>query len=333
MQNNTLYTQIKSIAKGDESSNAFRVISLPNSKHKLGISCEGFPKFFVFTNDSATSSNNIVRELLSVEYSQPCTIVEDGGISQSNVFSIITLQATEETLQSYFIEIFSIMLSNLPETPSRRELSVEVENLISIFSALRKKPVKEIQGVWAELLVIEQSLHPETLISAWHCQPNAKFDFTMGRDKIEVKSTSCEDRKHHFALDQLNPSANSRLLIASVIVRESAECSSGLSLKGLYDKICNRISAIKFKLKLYSTLTTAIGCDYKNWDGVFFDYVEASDTLAFYNVDDVPRIKKSEVSEFITEVKFCSDLSHLIDIKDSSSNFDRSDSVLFKSLF
>ena len=94
MQNNTLYTQIKSIAKGDESSNAFRVISLPNSKHKLGISCEGFPKFFVFTNDSATSSNNIVRELLSVEYSQPCTIVEDGGISQSNVFSIITLRAT-----------------------------------------------------------------------------------------------------------------------------------------------------------------------------------------------------------------------------------------------
>lgn len=333
MQNSSLYTQFKSIAKGDESSNAFRVISLPNSKHKLGISIEGFPKFFVFTNDSTTASNNIVRELLSVEYNQPCTIFEDDGISQSNVFSIITLRATEEPLQSYFIEIFSMMLSNLPEIPSRRELSVEVENLISIFSALRKKPVKEIQGVWAELLVIEQSLHPETLISAWHSQPNAKFDFTMGRDKIEVKSTSSEDRKHHFALDQLNPSANSRLLIASVIVRESAECSGGLSLKGLYDKISSRVSAIKFKLKLYSTLATAIGCDYKNWDGVFFDYVEASDTLAFYNVDDVPRIKKSDIPEFVTEVKFCSDLSHLIDIKDSRSTFDRSDSVLFKSLF
>lgn len=333
MQISSLYTQFKSLTKSNESTNAFNVISLPNSKHKLGVSDEGFPKFFVFTNDSATSSNNIVRELLSVEYNQPCTIVEDGGISQSNVFSIITLRATEEPLQSYFIEIFSMMLSNLPETPSRRELSVEVENLISIFSALRKKPVKEIQGVWAELLVIERSLHPETLISAWHNQPNAKFDFTMGRDKIEVKSTSSEDRKHHFALDQLNPSINSRLLIASVIVRESAECTGGLSVKGLYKKICSRVSAVNLQLKLYSTLATAIGSDYKNWDSVFFDYVEASDTLAFYNVDDIPRILKSDVPEFVTEVKFCSDLSHLIDIKDSHSNFDRSDSVLFKSLF
>ena len=333
MQISSLYTQFKSLTKSNESTNAFNVISLPNSKHKLGVSDEGFPKFFVFTNDSATSSNNIVRELLSVEYNQPCTIVEDGGISQSNVFSIITLRATEEPLQSYFIEIFSMMLSNLPETPSRRELSVEVENLISIFSALRKKPVKEIQGVWAEMLVIERSLHPEILISAWHNQPNAKFDFTMGRDKIEVKSTSSEDRKHHFALDQLNPSINSRLLIASVIVRESAECTGGLSVKGLYKKICRRVSAVNLQLKLYSTLATAIGSDYKNWDSVFFDYVEASDTLAFYNVDDIPRILKSDVPEFVTEVKFCSDLSHLIDIKDSHSNFDRSDSVLFKSLF
>lgn len=333
MQSSSLYIQFKKIDKGDENNNAFKVSSLPNSKHKLGMSIEGFPKFFVFTNDSATSSNNIVRELLSVEYNQPCTIIEENGALQSNVFSIITLRATEEPLQAYFIEIFSMMLSNLPPIPSRRELSIEVENLISIFSALRKKPVKEIQGVWAELLVIERSLHPETLISAWHSQPNAKFDFTMGRDKIEVKSTSSEERKHHFALDQLNPSANSRLLIASVIVRESAECSGGLSLKGLYDKICSRVSAIKFKLKLYSTLATAVGCDYKNWDGVFFDYVEASDTLAFYNVDDVPRIKKSDVPEFVTEVKFCSALSHLINIKDSRSTFDRSDSVLFKSLF
>lgn len=333
MQNNSIYAQFKKIARGDESSNAFNVIPLPNSKHKLGMSAEGFPKFFVCTNDSATASHNIVLELLSVEYNQPCTIIEENTHPQSDTFSIITLRATEESLQAYFIDIFGLMLSKLPEEPSRRELSIEVENLITIFSALKRKPIKEIQGVWAELLVIERSLHPETLISAWHSQPNAKFDFTMGRDKIEVKSTSSEERKHHFALDQVNPSINSRLLIASVIVRESAECAGGLSVKGLYEKICSRVSAVNLQLKLYSTLATVIGNDYKNWDGVAFDYIEASDTLAFYNAEDVPRIKKSDVPEFVSEVKFTSDLSHLIDIKDSHSDFDRSDSVLFKSLF
>lgn len=333
MQSNSVYTQFKNLARGDENSNAFNVISLPDSKHKLGKTAEEFPKFFVCTNDSATASHNIILELLSVEYNQPCTIIEDTENPQSDTFSIITLRATEEALQAYFIDIFIMILSKLPDEPSRRELSIEVENLITIFAALRRKPIKEIQGVWAELLVIERSLHPETLISAWHSQPNAKFDFTMGRDKIEVKSTSSEERKHHFALDQLNPSINSRLLIASVIVRESAECAGGLSVKGLYEKIRSRVSAVNLQLKLNSTLATAIGNDYKNWNDVFFDYVEASDTLAFYNVDDVPRIKKSDVPEFVNEVKFCSDLTHLIDIKDSHSNFDRSDSVLFKSLF
>lgn len=333
MQNNSIYIQFKKIARGNESCNAFNVFPLPNSKHKLGMSAEGFPKFFVCTNDSVTDSHNIVLELLSVEYNQPCTIIEEYAQPHSDTFSIITLRATEESLQAYFVEIFSLMLSKLPEEPTRRELSIEVENLITIFSTLKKKPLKEIQGIWAELLVIERSLHPETLIYAWHSQPNAKFDFTMGRDKIEVKSTSSEERKHHFALDQVNPSINSRLLIASVIVRESAECESGLSVKDLYEKICDRVSKVDLQIKLYLTLVASIGDDYKNWDNIHFDYVVASDTLAFYNVCDVPRIKKSFVPEFVSEVKFTSDLSHLIDIKDSHSNFDRSNSVLFNSLF
>ncbi len=333
MQNNSIYTQFKNLASCVKDSNAFNVISLPNSSHKLGMSVEGFPMFFVRTSDSSIDSNNIVLELLSVEYNQSCTIIEESASSHSGIFSIITLQASEEALQTYFIDIFIMMLSKLPDEPSRRELSIEIETLITIFTALRRKPIKKIQGVWAELLVIERSLHPETLISAWHNQPDTKFDFTMGRDKIEVKSTSCEERKHYFALDQLNPSANSRLLIASVFVRESADCTYGLSVKGLCDKICSRVSAINLKLKLYSTLATGIGNDCKNWDGVFFDYVEASDSLAFYNSEDVPSIKKSDVPELVNEVKFCSNLTHLIDIKDSHSNFDRTDSVLFKSLF
>ena len=166
MQSNSIYAQFKNLVRGDEDSNAFNVISLPDSKHKLGVSADGFPKFFVCTNDSATASHDIILELLSVEYNQPCTIIEDTNNPQSDTFSIITLRATEEALQAYFIDIFIMILSKLPDEPSRGELSIEVENLITIFAALRRKPIKEIQGVWAELLVIEHSLHPETLISA-----------------------------------------------------------------------------------------------------------------------------------------------------------------------
>ncbi len=333
MQNSSIYIKFKKLIKSDVNRNTFNVMSLPNSKHKLGMSPEGYPKFFVCTNDSYTASHNIVLELLSVEYNQPCTIIEESIPPQNDIFSIITLRTIEDSLQSYFIDIFNLMLLNLPEEPSKRELSIEVENLITIFSALKKKPIKEIQGIWAELLTIEKSKNIETLISAWHSQPNAKFDFTMGQDKIEVKSTSSEERKHRFALDQLNPSANSRLLIVSVIVRESAKCDGGLTVKGIYEKICNRVSAVALRLKLYTTLTIALGNDYKNWDSIAFDYVGASDSLAFYNANDIPRINKNDVPEFVSEVKFYSDLTHLVDIKDNHSNFDRSNSILYNSLF
>lgn len=332
MQNESIYQQFKNLKKGDETRNAFDVLSLPNSKHKLGMSLEGYPKFFICVKNSLEKYHNIILELLSVEYNQPCTIIETNQDPKSDTFSIVTLRTTEESLQAQFIDIFSLVLSKLPEEPSNKNLSVEIENVITIFSTLKRKPVKEIQGVWAELLVIERSKNPEILISAWHNQSNAKFDFTMGQDKIEVKSTSGEERKHYFALDQLNPSINSRLLIASVIVRESAECTSGLSVKALYEKICNRISSVDSQLNLYATLATVIGDNYEKWDKVTFDYVEAADTLAFYNAKDVPHINKNDVPEFVSEVKFCSNLTHLVDIREPHSGFDCSDSNLFRNL-
>lgn len=103
-------------------------------------------------------------------------------------YAIITLRSVEWALQSSFIDIVVLMLQKLQPVPSRKTLSVEVEKLITIFSALVNPPVKKIQGLWGELLVIEQSDYPEILINAWHSSPTAKYDFTMGRDKIEVKA-------------------------------------------------------------------------------------------------------------------------------------------------
>lgn len=134
---------------------------------------------------------------------------------------------------------------------------------------MKNPPKKKIQGLWAELLVIEQSTQPETLINAWHSSPSAKYDFTLGRDKIEVKSTSSEERIHKFSFDQLHPSANSRLLIASTIVRESGPAADGLSVKDLYDRIRQRVTAIDSQLRMYTIIAETIGSDLPKLENVF----------------------------------------------------------------
>lgn len=329
---NNILSQFHDLKGTEELQDRFTVIAIDGMRHRLGRSLEGYPKFFVHTNNSASTVQNVIREILSVEYNVPCELVDNEGNKQQDSFSIITLRTQEAALQSYFIEIFTMMLKKMPETPSRRELSIEVENLITIFSALSNPPKKKIQGLWSELLVIEQSEHPETLINAWHNSPTAKYDFTMGRDKIEVKSTSSEERVHKFSLDQLNPSPNSRLLIASTIVRESAQAADGLSVKDLYNKICEKVTAINSRLRLYTVIAETIGTDLDKLENIFFDYTSAVDYLAYYDATEVPHIEKADVPEFVTDVKFASDLSHLTDVRSSESHFDYSTSPLFKSL-
>ena len=72
MENNSIFSLFKNLKKTTTNQEAFDVISLTEMPHKLGVSCEGFPKFFVSTNNSISSTQNIVREMLSIEYNLQC---------------------------------------------------------------------------------------------------------------------------------------------------------------------------------------------------------------------------------------------------------------------
>ena len=65
---------------------------------------------------------------------------------------------------------------------------------------------------------------------------------------------------------------------------------------------------------------------------MYFDYTSAVDSLEFYDYHDVPSINKDAVSNLVTEVKFCSNLEGLIDVRKPESNFDIDSSELFKSI-
>ena len=106
-QINTLYSQFTAIQAQSAVGDRFNVISIPGMSHKLGASTEGFPKFFVRTNSSGSTVQNVVREILSVEYNVPCQISDNTGNVQDDQFSIITLRSLDQPLQSCFIEIFS----------------------------------------------------------------------------------------------------------------------------------------------------------------------------------------------------------------------------------
>lgn len=324
-----LYNQLNNSSE-QETENRFHVISLPGKLHKLGTSIEGYPKFFVVTDDQ-NMMQNLNAELLSVEYNVLCNIVEANTVYDNQYFTIITLRSDNEQLKKMFLDVFLMMLETLPQRPSNISMASKVENLLSIFAKLKHRPVHKLQGLWAELLLIDQSKEPTTVAHAWHAMPNSKYDFNIGGDKIEVKSTQGENRVHHFSLDQLNPSPNSRLLICSVIVRESAQGAKGLSVFDLYDRIAQKISDIQVRMHVSETIADTLGSDFYEAQNKYFDYIEACDRLALYDFVSVPKIDKNNVPEHVTEVRFSSNLTYLKDIRDY--DFDKGDSELFNSIF
>lgn len=324
-----LYNQIRKFSE-TTTENRYHVISLPNKLHKLGVSEEGFPKFFVDTNDN-NLMQNLNAELLSVEYNVLCNIIEGEEIMDDHYFAIITLRSENEQFQKMFIDVFLMMLDTLPVKPSNIALASKIESLLSIFAKLKKHPVHKLQGLWAELFMIDHSKNPTVVARSWHSTPNSKYDFNLGGDKVEVKSTQSENRVHHFSLDQLNPSPNSKLLICSVIVREAAKGNNGLSVFDLYDKIIPRINDSEIRMRLSEIITETLGCDFYIAQKKYFDYVEASDRMAFFNYVDVPKIAKEDVPQHVTEVRFSSDLTHLKDVREE--NYDKEGSELLNSLF
>lgn len=323
-----LYKQFAELALPvDDTTN---VVAIEGTCHKLGKTAEGFPEFYINSDSKEGHPKSIPLEYLDVCYDSPCTICEN-GVTQQQTFCVLSLRRSGDSLHLYFITIVLRIIDNLPTVPTSRNLAVEFDSLISIFSPSHKYDENKVLGLWGELLVIEQSCMPEMLIEAWHRNPNDKFDFTHGKDKIEVKSTAGEERKHTFSIGQLNPSKSSNLVIASVIVRPSALSETGLSVKNLFDKLQARISSTQVKLKLLKGIASIIGVESNSFFSLAFDYVTACDTLLYYEASIIPHIDSALVPVGVSDVFFTSDLKGVEALKTDSVLI--KNSSLYKSLF
>lgn len=305
---NSGYKKFLDLQQKDRTSDGYISVNpVPFSHyHKIGVSVEGFPIFFVKC-DSSVPSIDINLELISVLFSQKCSIRESDKGS-SDIFTIVLLKTLNRDLQQYFTDVFSIILQQLDSIPTEKELYKEIRKVIELFSSIQKPAIKSVQGLWTELLVIDSAINPEYLISAWHISPSDKYDFNDGKDKLEVKSTSKQQRVHRFALEQLHSNFGSRLLIASTIVIETGV---GKSILNLRDHIFSKIEHIEVQMRLNEIIYKTIGSDYEKLGDVFFDYQLAKDSLQFYDASVIPAISKSAVPSEITNVSFDCDITNV----------------------
>ncbi len=285
----------------------FSAIGIPGFEaHRIAKDANGSPCVLLHQATSSLGSAPVLLENLSVNYGVPCTITHPDGRSEEGTFTIVRCSATDPSLFPYFLRILSPIIVTIGQNPSSAAVRRAIFGLVDLFRALTAPARKSIQGLWAELFLMSRASDQLSVIEAWHGDPSEHIDFVCGRQRVEVKSSSTRHRIHYFSLLQLTTPAEARVVVASLFVERAG---GGLSLRSLYDQIRSKLvpspsSLIRFDGTFYGTL----GANWVDAMDEAFDSELASDSLRFYDANQIPRIV-APLPVGVGDVRFTSDLS------------------------
>lgn len=266
------------------------------------------------SNDGArTVIANLKLQNVSVLFDIKCKIQQSGNLLE-RVFTAVSFIGKDISLKKYFLKLCSTLVRDLGNTPTHDEVRREITRFVELFRLATEPQTKTIQGLWAELFLIVESKEPATLVRCWHSIPEEKFDFNNGEERIEVKSSSNALRIHNFSLDQLHSPTDTRTIIASVFVRQA---STGKSIANLSSDISERLSDLELTEKLQLQIALTLGKAISDSMKVKFDFEFAKDSLRFYRAEDIPKIAIENIPNFVSDVRFKSDLTDVMTIAPS----------------
>lgn len=254
------------------------------------------------------SLKNFRLKYLQLEQNLECRIYENDSF-KLQTFTVVTFRCSDRNLQEYFLRISETLVSTIGQKPTQQQVIDSLKKFVEVFKTLADSPTNTINGLWAELFLIENSSNPKSVINYWHNLPEEKFDFNAGLERIEVKSSSNFERKHIFSAEQLNPPSDSQVLIASVFLKQH---NSGMNIQQLLESISKKVNYdFETADKLNSIVFRTLGSSLEHSIGIKFDYVIALQSLQFYRHQDIDKIEEIHIGNNVSEVKYKSDLTKI----------------------
>ncbi|KUL31261.1 PD-(D/E)XK motif protein [Actinoplanes awajinensis] len=166
------------------------------------------------------------------------TMSDDSGATWQETTGLVACNVATNAEQHVLLGIFTHLVNELDQGADVEAIGRGVEALRSLFAAMRNATQREEIGLWGELLVIAHASDPILLAEAWGSDPLRVFDFAVGNDRLEVKTTASAYRQHIFSLPQLEQSATSNVVVVSIV---TSDVGSGTSVLDLLDRIDRRL--------------------------------------------------------------------------------------------
>lgn len=287
----------------------FCALPVPSlERHRVAKDARAAPAILISVADPPVEAPlaPIVLENLVVQHDVDCRITRPVGVVESGRFTVVRCTGADRELQSYFLRVAAALLQSIGDAPSRQSVSQAVSRLAELFHAMSKPPRKSVQGLWAELFLIARARDPITVTEAWHVSPEELYDFSLGSQRIEVKSARGRARRHYFTLEQLLPPTGAQVLIASIFVETS---DTGTTLLELMELVRPHLGGrADLMLQIEEVVGLTLGERWRQAEGFRFDLEVAEDSLAFYDPTQIPKVNP-DVPPGVSEVRFKSDLS------------------------
>ena len=270
--------------------------------------CRGVRRLVVYL-DNGPKNSGVRTQFLKrmIEFSDKIT-PPICDLADEN-FSVIRCLSDDNETQSFFLETMAIVLSRMPESASEVEVANTVNHLCYLFLAMSRPASRTVQGLWAELFVIHQSMDKLAMMQGWRIDDTDVHDFNFGTSRLEVKSTSARRRSHYFSYEQVHPPVGTEAFVASVFVQRVA---NGLALGTIWDDIRGQLASTPdLQLKLDQVCMQSLGEDWNEARTATFDSELANESLAYFDVKEIPRLERSQPIG-VSEIRFKSDLENSV---------------------
>lgn len=296
---------------------AFSTVAIGEGPHRLGKDAAGAPSLLVSLADTGRPSTpSIELQHISVQHAVHCRLLRPGRAPEDAILTVVRCRDADPALAAYFLAVIEGTLPILGPAPSDQRVRAVVDSLTELFRALEVPPRKSIQGLWAELFLLDHAHDPISMVAAWHAAPDEPYDFAEAGRRIEVKSAAGELRAHHFSLVQLAPPAGVHAVVASLIVVRSG---GGVAVDELLGAARARVASRPDLIsRLDQVVAESLGHAWRNGLTERFDAERALESLAFYDAAQIPAVRRQDVPPEVTDVRFRSDLTHVAALDESA---------------
>ena len=275
----------------------------------VGKDRESLACFLISTNDQSGRPHPPIRlASLDAQFELRCHLKKANEPEREGTFTVIRCRDSDSETIRYFLSVCDTLLRMLGDQPTRALVATAVNRMAAIFQKVRRPPARPLNGLFGELYLLLRSGVTVTALAAWRASENARFDFSNGDIRLDVKAAGGRNRVHTFSYEQCNPPSGTVAVVASLHAEQAA---GGSSLYSIINQIEARVSAdVDLVLKLHETVAATLGASLNDSLSRRFDMRLAESSLRFFSLEDVPAIR-GPLPAGVSDVHFRSDLSAL----------------------